>query len=208
MTTIHLLNHPLLNHKLARLRDKTTNAAEFRNLINEISRFLVYEASRDLATKTQSVQTPLALSTVEVIENIPAVVSIMRAGNGMMEAINTTIPDIHSGHFGIYREKLTGNTVEYYLKLPKDIKSKTVFVVDPMIGTGDTMMAAVKRLKKMGIETIKCLVILASKHGIQKLTNAYPDIQIYTLSADEELDENSYLVPGIGDVGDRYYNTK
>lgn len=208
MKNLTLLDHPVLKHKLGQLRDKQTAPAEFRLLIKEITQFLVYEATRDLVTTTAVVETPLMKTKVSIVEDYPIAVSIMRAGNGMLEAINSILPESKSGHIGIYRNNASQNTIEYYLNLPEGVEGKTALLVDPLIATADTVIASINRLKEFGINDIKCLVILTSKEGLARVSETHPDVSFYALEVNEDLDDNGYLLPGLGDVGDRFYNTK
>lgn len=208
MNNVILLKHPILKDKLGQLRDKNTSSSEFRALIKEITQFLVYEATRDLPTVSSTVETPLVETDVLSVEKYPVVVSIMRAGNGMLEAANSVMPKSRSGHIGIYRDHDSQNTIEYYLKLPSDVKGATTLLMDPLIASSDTVISSISRLKEFGITDIKCLVILASKEGLERVLRTHPDVSIYALEVEEDLDDNGYLVPGLGDVGDRFYNTK
>lgn len=205
MEQLILVDHPILKHKLGFLRDKKTSSAEFRNIIKEISRFLTYEATRSFEVFEAQVETPMAKAKVERVKGVPIVVSIMRAGNGMLDGILTALPFAQAGHIGIYRDKFIKNTVEYYFKIPNDCKGKKVLLADPLIATGDTVIASVDRLKQYEVGPISCLCVLISKKGLKALTEAHPDVNIFALAIEEEIDEKGYLIPGIGDVGDRLY---
>jgi len=204
-----VLDHPLLKHKLGYLRDKDTISSEFRELVKEISRILAHEVMRDWKElKTIEIETPIARTTVERITNVPVVVSIMRAGNGMLDAVLSMIPFASTGFIGIYRDKFIHSTVEYYFKMPSDIQGKQAILCDPLVATADTAIAAIERLKSYEVGDIKILTILISQHAVDRLQVAHPDVQIYTLSVEQEMNELGYLVPGLGDAGDRLYQTK
>lgn len=206
---LEILDHPLLRHKLGYLRDKNTHSAEFRELMKEISRILALEVMRDWNDmKDISIETPVAKTKVDRIQNGPVVVSIMRAGNGMLDAILSMIPFASTGFLGIYRDKFIDSTVEYYFKMPKDIKGKVALICDPLISTADTMVAAIDRLKSYEVNRIKVLTILISEFAVKKIRTIHPDVDIYTLSVEKEINEHGYLVPGLGDAGDRLYQTK
>lgn len=202
------INHPLIQHKLAFLRDKKTDSAEFRRIIIELTKLVGYEATKDLALVESEIETPITKATVKKIEDAPVVVSIMRAGNGMMESMLSLLPFCSAGHIGIYRDKFIDNTVEYYFKLPEDVKGKKVLLVDPLLATGDTAIACIDRLKQYDVGEIKLLTILTCREGVSRVHGFHPDVDIYTLSGKEELNEKGYLVPGLGDAGDRLFNTK
>jgi len=204
-----LLEHPVLKHKLGCLRNKNTGSHEFREIMREISRLLAYEATRELKTYTDKVDTPLANGAeVERIEDPPVVVSIMRAGNGMIDGILQTLPICSAGHIGIYRDKFINNTVEYYFKIPENTKGRTVLLADPLLATGDTAIACIDRLKQYNVGKIKMLCILAAPQGLERLHHFHPDVEVVALAKEEGLNDNGYLLPGIGDAGDRLYQTK
>lgn len=204
-----VLDHPLLKHKLGFLRDKNTNSTEFRDLVKEISRILAHEVMRDWDDmKTFEVDTPIARTKVERIQNAPVVVSVMRAGNGMLDAVLSMIPFAPAGFIGIYRDKFIHNTVEYYFKMPADIKGKVAILCDPLVSTADTMIAAIDRLKSYEVTRIKILTILVSEVAIKRIHHFHPDVEIFTLNVEREINELGYLVPGLGDAGDRLYQTK
>jgi uracil phosphoribosyltransferase len=209
MKNVTVIDHPLLNHKLGYLRDKDTNSSEFRELVKEISKVLTYEAMRDWKQiESIAIETPIAKTKAERIINPPVVVSIMRAGNGMMDAVLSMIPISSAGYIGIYRDKFIKNTVEYYFKMPENVKGKEILLCDPLIATADTMIAAIDRLKQYEVGKIKVLSILASRYGLEKVLSFHPDIEIYTVNIEEEMNELGYLVPGLGDAGDRLFQTK
>lgn len=204
-----VINHPLLRHKLGYLRDKNTGSSEFRELTKEISRILAHEVMRDWSEMREVVvDTPIAQTTVERIANAPVVVSIMRAGNGMLDAVLSMIPFASAGFIGIYRDKFINNTVEYYFKMPSDIKGKMAILCDPLVSTADTMIAAIDRLKSYEVKKIRILTILCSEFAIEKIHNFHPDVDIFTINIEKEINEVGYLVPGLGDAGDRLYQTK
>lgn len=204
-----VLNHPLLRHKLGYLRDRSTYSNEFRELVREVSRILAYEVMRDWPyLEAIQVDTPIARADAERIVNPPVVVSIMRAGNGMLDAILSMIPFASAGFIGIYRDKFIHNTVEYYFKLPQNSKGRMAIICDPLIATADTVIAAIERLKGFEVGEIRVVSILISKSGVQKIHEAHPEVQIYTLHVETKVNEMGYLVPGLGDAGDRLYQTK
>lgn len=204
-----LLKHPLLMHKLGYMRDKTTNSADFRNLMTEISKLLAYEALKDWKdTDLVSVETPISPTKVDRIINPPVAVAILRAGNGMLDGVLSMIPIASVGYIGIYRDKFIHNTVEYYFKLPANVEGRTVLLCDPLIATADTMLAAIDRLKSYHVGPIKALCVLASDHALKRLEHFHPDVEVFALNVEMEMTENGYLVPGLGDAGDRLYQTK
>ncbi|MEK7358634.1 MAG: uracil phosphoribosyltransferase [Bdellovibrionota bacterium] len=206
---VTVLDHPLLRHKLGHLRDKNTNSAEFRRLVMEISRVLAHEVMRDWDDMTSvEIETPLAKTKVDRIQNSPVVVSIMRAGNGMLDAVLEMIPFASAGFIGIYRDKFVHNTVEYYFKMPSDIQGKMAILCDPLVSTADTMIAAIDRLKSYEVKRIKILTILVSDFALEKIGHFHPDVEIFTLNVETEINDLGYLIPGLGDAGDRLYQTK
>ena len=209
MKNVTVVDHPLLKHKLGYLRDKNTNSHEFREIVKEISKILAYEAMKSWSQlETVSIETPIAKTQTERIINPPVVVSIMRAGNGMLDAVLSMIPISSAGYIGIYRDKFIHNTVEYYFKMPEDIKGKDILLCDPLIATADTIVAAIDRLKQYEVGKIKVLSILASHVGLEKVLFFHPDVEIYTVNIESEMNESGYLVPGLGDAGDRLFQTK
>jgi uracil phosphoribosyltransferase len=206
---VTVLDHPLLKHKLGYLRDKKTNSADFRDLVKEISVLLAYEAMRDNKDLSSiEIETPIAKTKVERLTKAPVVVSIMRAGNGMLDSVLSTIPFASAGFIGIYRDKFIHSTVEYYFKMPEDIKGRLAILCDPLVSTADTMLAAINRLKSYEVKEIKILTILLSQYAKEKIHSHHPDVDIYTLNIEKEINELGYLVPGLGDAGDRLYQTK
>jgi uracil phosphoribosyltransferase len=209
MGKVHVLDHPLLRHKLGYLRDKQTSSGEFRELVKEISRILAHEVMRDWKEmSTVSIETPIAPAKVERIANPPVVVSILRAGMGMLDPILSMIPFASTGFIGIYRDKFIHNTVEYYFKMPANIQGRVALLCDPLVATADTMLAAIDRLKSYEVKSIKVLSILAGEGAIERIQHFHPDVEVYTLSVEKEITEEGYLVPGLGDAGDRLYQTK
>lgn len=206
---LNVLSHPLLKHKLGYLRDKNTASSEFRELVKEISRILAHEVMRDWQEMVEvNIETPIAKTKVERIKNPPVIVSIMRAGNGMLDPILSMIPFASAGFIGIYRDKFIHTTVEYYFKMPADIKGKLAILCDPLVATADTMIAAIDRLKSYEVKEIKILSILISEVALKRIQSEHPDVEIFTLNVEKEINENGYLVPGLGDAGDRLYQTK
>lgn len=206
---VRVITHPLLRHKLGYLRDKRTHSADFRNLVSEIGGLLAYEAMRtwkDL--EIHEIETPIAKAKVERITKAPVVVSILRAGNGMLDSVLSVIPFASAGFIGIYRDKFIHNTVEYYFKMPEDIKGRMAILCDPLVSTGDTMIAAIDRLKSYEVKEIKILTILLSDLAQKRIQSFHPDVEIFTLEIEKEINELGYLVPGLGDAGDRLYQTK
>jgi uracil phosphoribosyltransferase len=204
-----IVDHPLLQHKLGYLRDKNTPSAGFRDLVKEISRSLAYEVMRDWKDITHvEIETPIARARVERIQNPPVVVSVMRAGNGMLDPVLSMIPFASAGFIGIYRDKFIHDTVEYYFKMPADIKGRLAILCDPLISTADTMLAAIDRLKSYEVSRIKVLCVLISEFAVKRIHHFHPDVEILTLNVEKEINELGYLVPGLGDAGDRLYQTK
>jgi uracil phosphoribosyltransferase len=206
---VHLLQHPLLRHKLGELRDKNTASPQFREMVKNISLILAYEVMRDWPDMASvKIETPMAPATAERINNPPVVVSVMRAGNGMLDPLLSMIPGASAGFIGIYRDRFINNTVEYYFKMPKDIKGKLAILCDPLVATADTMIAAIDRLKSYEVQKIKILSILMSEEAIARIHHFHPDVELYTLNIEKEVTEAGYLIPGLGDAGDRLYQTK
>ncbi len=209
MQNVTIIQHPLISHKVAMLRNKQTNTKMFRELVEEISTLLTYEAFKDIPTVEEQVETPLEVTTQQVIaENSIAIIPILRAGLGMVNGVHTLFPSAKVGHIGMYRDEETCLPQEYYCKLPKDIDRKISIVLDPMLATGGSAIAAVDLLKSKGAKNIKCMHIIAAPEGIEALHKAHPDVQIYCAVCDRELNEHSYILPGLGDAGDRLFGTK
>ena len=208
MKTIEL-NHPLIEHKLAILRDKKTGTKEFRELISEIAMFLCYEAMRDAKLETTEIETPLEKMKIgKLDEDKYAFVPILRAGTGMLDGVIRVIPNAKIGHIGMYRNEKTFEPVNYYFKVPKDIEHREVIILDPMLATGGSALDAIELLKSKGVKNIKFLSIIAAPEGIKKVEERHPDVQIYCAHIDDHLNENKYIVPGLGDAGDRIFGTK
>ena len=209
MSTVHVLDHPLIQHKLAILRSKNTTVKEFRELISEISGLMCYEATRNLPTKEVEVQTPVAKAKCRRLAGKKlAIIPILRAGLGMVDAMVNLIPSAKIGHIGLYRDPETHKPVEYYCKLPEDIGNRQVFVVDPMLATGGSAVAAVNFLKEHGCRNIIMMNIIGAPEGVKTFQEAHPDVDIYMAALDEKLNDHAYIVPGLGDAGDRIFGTK
>lgn len=204
-----ILSHPLIQHKLSFIRDKRTGSKEFREMIQEIAMLMCYEATRDLELREIEVETPMAKAHTKVIAGRKlAAVPILRAGLGMVEGILSLVPAAKVGHIGIYRDPVTIQPVEYYCKLPADIQERDVLVLDPMLATGVTAIDAIRLIKEHGVTSIKFLCIIAAPEGLRALISAHPDVQVYCAALDECLDEHKYILPGLGDAGDRIFGTK
>ena len=209
MSVVHELNHPLIQHKLAILRNKKTGVKEFREIVSEISGLMCYEATRNLPTEEVMVQTPVATAKCYKLAGKKlAIIPILRAGLGMVDAMLDLIPSAKVGHIGLYRDPETHQPVEYYCKLPEDIGKRQVFVVDPMLATGGSAIAAIDFLKKHGCRNIIMMNIIGCPEGVKAVQDAHPDVDIYVASIDEKLNEHAYIVPGLGDAGDRIFGTK
>ena len=209
MASVHIMDHPLIHHKLAVLRNKETPVKEFRELINEISGLMCYEATRNLPTLDVEVETPVATAKCKMLAGKKlAIVPILRAGLGMVDALVDLIPSAKIGHIGLYRDPVTHEPVEYYCKLPEDIGNRVTFVVDPMLATGGSAVAAIDFLKKHGCKNIIMMNIIGCPEGIRKVQEAHPDVEMYLAACDERLNDHAYIVPGLGDAGDRIFGTK
>ena len=209
MANVHVLDHPLIQHKLAILRNKNTTVKEFRELVSEISGLMCYEATRNLPTKEVKVQTPVAEATCRRLAGKKlAIIPILRAGLGMVDAMVDMIPSAKIGHIGLYRDPETHLPVEYYCKLPEDIENRQVFVVDPMLATGGSAIAAIDFLKKRGCKHITMMNIIGCPEGVAAVQEAHPDVELYVAAVDEKLNDHAYIVPGLGDAGDRIFGTK
>ena len=209
MSVVKIVDHPLIQHKISLMRDRNTGTKEFRDLVSEIATLLCYEATRDLPTEEVEVETPIALARTHVLAGRKlALVPILRAGLGMVDGMLTLIPAAKVGHIGLYRNEETLEPVEYYCKLPKDIAERDVFVLDPMLATGGSAVAAIQFLKNYECRSIKLMNILAAPEGIQAVRTAHPDVDIYVAAVDEKLNDHGYIVPGLGDAGDRIFGTK
>lgn len=209
MSKVYINKHPLVQHKISRLRDKNTGTNEFRALVEEIAMLMGYEALNDLPTEDVWVETPLETCMTEVIAGRKlAIVPILRAGLGMVDGILNLVPASKVGHIGLYRDEKTHTPVEYYCKLPKPIEERIIVVTDPMLATGGSAIDAISQIKKHGGRKIKFMCIIAAPEGLKALEKAHPDVQIYVGHLDRELNEDAYICPGLGDAGDRIFGTK
>ena len=209
MGTVHVFDHPLIAHKLAILRNKNTSVKEFRELISEIAGLMCYEATRNLPTCEVEVETPVAVAKCRMLAGKKmAIVPILRAGLGMVDAMVALVPSAKIGHIGLYRDPETHKPVEYYCKLPEDIENRQVFVVDPMLATGGSAVAAIDFLKQHGCKHISMMNIIGCPEGVAAVQAAHPDVDIYLAAQDEKLNDHAYIVPGLGDAGDRIFGTK
>ena len=209
MASVHVLNHPLIQHKLAILRNKNTSVKEFRELISEISGLMCYEATRNLPTVEVDVETPITTAKCQMLSGKKlAIVPILRAGLGMVDAMVDLIPAAKIGHIGLYRDPETHKPVEYYCKLPDDISNRQVYVVDPMLATGGSAVAAIDFLKKHGCKNIIMMNVIGCPEGVKAVQEAHPDVEMYLAALDEKLNDHAYIVPGLGDAGDRIFGTK
>ena len=209
MSNVHVLDHPLLQHKLSILRNKDTGVKEFREIVGEIAALMCYEATRNLPTEEVVVQTPIAPAKVRVLAGKKlAIVPILRAGLGMVDAMVDLVPSAKIGHIGLFRDPETHEPVKYYCKMPPDIAERQVFVVDPMLATGGSASDAITFIKEYGCKNITLMNILAAPEGIAKVQGDHPDVDIFVAAVDEKLNDHAYIVPGLGDAGDRIFGTK
>ena len=209
MANVHIMDHPLVHHKLAVLRNKETPVKEFRELVGEIAGLMCYEATRNLRTEEVLVETPITTAKCKQLAGKKmAIVPILRAGLGMVDNMVALIPSAKIGHIGLYRDPETHKPVEYYCKLPDDIGNRHVFVVDPMLATGGSAIAAINFLKQHGCKTITMMNVIGCPEGVKAVTEAHPDVDLYLAALDEKLNEHDYIVPGLGDAGDRIFGTK
>ena len=207
--SVTVVDHPLVLHKLTLMRDKTTPSAVFRQLLREISLLLAYEVARDLPTTMHGIETPLAAMEAPILKGKKLViVSILRAGNGLLEGMLDLMPSARIGHIGLYRDPDTLQPVEYYFKVPEDIAERPVIVVDPMLATGNSVSYAIKRLKEKGARDIRLVCLLSAPEGIRHFTEAHPDVPVFTAAVDSHLNDHGYILPGLGDAGDRMFGTK
>lgn len=209
MKQAHILSHPLIQHKLTLIRQKDTGVKEFREMISEIAALMCYEATRDLPTEEIEIETPVAKTKSKVISGKKmAIVPILRAGLGMVDGILQLVPSVKVGHIGLFRDPKTLEPVEYYCKMPNDIAERDVIVLDPMLATGGSASAAIGFIKKYGVKNIKLMCIIASPEGLEKVQKDHPDAEIFVAALDEKLNDHGYIVPGLGDAGDRIFGTK
>lgn len=207
MKNVHVIEHPIIAHKLGMLRNKNSTPHDFRQLFNELGQILAYESTRDLKLASTEVETPLMKAKVQRIGEQVVVATVLRAAEGMLPAFMQMLPFAQFGHIGIYRDKFMNQTVEYYFKLPQPVEGRRVLLIDPLLATGDTCLAALDRLRQYRVGPIKVITILSSTLGLTKVLEAHPDVEIFTLSIEKELDERGYLLPGLGDAGDRLFGT-
>ena len=206
---VHLLDHPLVQHKLTLMRKKEASTNSFRRLLNEVSILMAYEVTRDMPMQEVQIETPLETMTAKMIDGKKLVfVSILRAGTGILDGMLTVVPGARVGHIGLYRDPKTLQAVEYYFKMPKDMQERDVVVVDPMLATGNSAVAAVERIKALNPKSIKFVCLLTCPEGIATMRKAHPDVPIYTAAIDRQLNEHGYILPGLGDAGDRIFGTQ
>lgn len=209
MSNVHLIDHPLVQHKLTLMRRKDASTNTFRTLLNELSSLMAYEVTRDMPLQDVEVQTPLETMTGKMIDGKKLVfVSILRAGNGILEGMLSVVPGARVGHVGLYRDPETLEPVEYYFKMPQEMEERDIVIVDPMLATGNSAIAAVDRLKQLKPKSIKFVCLLTCPEGVAALQKAHPDVAIYTAAIDRQLNEHGYILPGLGDAGDRIFGTK
>ncbi|MEC5211498.1 uracil phosphoribosyltransferase [Polaromonas sp. CG_9.5] len=209
MSNVHLIDHPLVQHKLTLMRRKDASTNTFRTLLNELSSLMAYEVTRDMPLQDVEVETPLETMTGKMIDGKKLVfVSILRAGNGILEGMLSVVPGARVGHVGLYRDPETLQPVEYYFKMPQEMEERDIVIVDPMLATGNSAIAAVDRLKQLKPKSIKFVCLLTCPEGVAALQKAHPDVAIYTAAIDRQLNEHGYILPGLGDAGDRIFGTK
>jgi uracil phosphoribosyltransferase len=209
MNNVHLVDHPLVQHKLTLMRRKDASTNTFRRLLNELSSLMAYEVTRDMPMQEVEVETPLEAMKSNIIDGKKLVfVSILRAGNGILEGMLSVVPGARVGHVGLYRDPKTLVAVEYYFKMPKDMQERDIVIVDPMLATGNSAIAAVDRLKELSPKSIKFVCLLTCPEGIAALHKAHPDVAIYTAAIDRQLNDHGYILPGLGDAGDRIFGTQ
>ncbi len=206
---LHVMDHPLIQHKISMLRDKNTNTRDFRELVEEISLLMAYEVTRDLPLTDVEIETPICKATVKTLAGRSiGIIPILRAGLGMVDGVLTLVPNAKVGHIGLYRDPQTLKPVEYYCKLPTDATERTLIVLDPMLATGGSSAAAIQMLKDKGCKNIRMMNLIAAPEGIKVVQEAHPDVDIYVGCVDLELNDHKYIVPGLGDAGDRLFGTK
>ncbi len=208
-SNVHVINHPLVQHKLTLMRKKDASTNTFRRLLNELSMLMAYEVTRDMATQDVEIETPLETMTAKMIDGKKLVfVSILRAGTGILDGMLTVVPGARVGHIGLYRDPKTLQAVEYYFKMPQDMAQRDVVVVDPMLATGNSAVAAVERLKALNPKSIKFLCLVGCPEGVAAMQKAHPEVAIYTAAIDRQLNDHGYILPGLGDAGDRIFGTQ
>ena len=206
---VHLIDHPLVQHKLSLMRNKEVSTNSFRRLLNELSMLMAYEVTRDMQMQDVEIETPLEKMTARVIDGKKLVfVSILRAGTGILDGMLSVVPGARVGHIGLYRDPKTLMAVEYYFKMPQNMDNRDVVVVDPMLATGNSAIAAVERLKELNPKSIKFVCLLTCPEGVRAFQQSHPDVPIYTAAIDRELNDHGYILPGLGDAGDRIFGTK
>lgn len=209
MGNVHVLDHPLIQHKLSFIRDRNTGTKEFRELVDEVAMLMAFEITRDLPLEETTIETPVTTATTKVLAGKKiGLVPILRAGLGMVDGMLKLIPAAKVGHVGLYRDPETLKPVEYYIKLPSDIEERELIVIDPMLATGGSAKDAIQSLKNRGAKNIRLMCLIAAPEGVEVIKEAHPDVDIYLAALDEKLDEHAYIVPGLGDAGDRLYGTK
>lgn len=208
MSKVVVLDHPLINHKMAKIRDKSTETKQFRETVSEIGMLVTYEITRDFETVEKSIETPIMETTCHVLKKPVVIVPILRAGLGMVEGIHNIIPNARIGHVGVYRDEETLEPHEYFAKFPVDIAASAVLVVDPMLATGGSASAAITIVKNRGVKDIRFVGLVGCPEGVKRLQDDHPDVDIYLAAMDEKLNEKGYIVPGLGDCGDRLFGTK
>ncbi|HCJ41753.1 MAG TPA: uracil phosphoribosyltransferase [Ruminococcus sp.] len=209
MASLHVIDHPLIQHKISLMRDKNTGTKEFRELVSETAMLICYEATRDLPLKEIEMETPICMAKTKIVSGHKlAFVPILRAGLGMIDGVTSLVPAAKIGHIGMFRDPETKESVKYYCKLPDDIAERDVILVDPMLATGHTACAAITELKKIGVKNIKFMCIISSPEGAAELIKNHPDVDIYCGIMDEGLNDDKFIVPGLGDAGDRIFGTK
>ena len=209
MSQLHVINHPMIQHKLTIMRDKETGSKDFRELLKEISLLMGYEVTRDIPLEELEIETPICPMKAKIVSGRKlAIVPILRAGLGMVEGLRELVPVAKVGHIGLYRDETTHQPVEYYCKLPEDIHDRLVIVTDPMLATGGSACDAITMLKKRGCTNIRLMCLVAVPEGIEKVQTNHPDVDIYVAAVDDHLNQNAYIVPGLGDAGDRIFGTK
>jgi uracil phosphoribosyltransferase len=206
---VHLIDHPLVQHKLSLMRNKEASTNSFRRLLNELAMLMTYEVTRDVPMQEVDMETPLETMKTKVIDGKKLVfVSILRAGTGILDGMLSVVPGARVGHIGLYRDPKTLMAVEYYFKMPQNMEERDVIVVDPMLATGNSAIAAVERLKELNPKSIKFVCLLTCPEGVQAMQQAHPDVPLYTAAVDRQLNEDGYILPGLGDAGDRMFGTK